>query len=93
MVELYRQQFREGHRTVFDLLESEQTLSTARASQITNRIAMHAAEYRVLQKLGGLFRWFRTPLAARSAKARPKVLEAADARGGACSDPRPRANP
>ena len=55
VVELYRQQFREGHRTVFDLLESEQTLSAARASQITHRIAMHAAEYRVLQKLGGLF--------------------------------------
>ncbi len=55
VVELYRQQFREGHRTVFDLLESEQTLFAARASAVTNGTAMHAAEYRVLQKLGGLF--------------------------------------
>ena len=55
VVELYRQQFREGKRTVFDLLDSEQILFAARNSRITNELAMHAAEYRVLQKLGGLF--------------------------------------
>ena len=55
VVQLYRQQFREGKRTVFDLLDSEQILFGARAAQVTNAAAMQAAEYRVLQKLGGLF--------------------------------------
>jgi len=55
VAELYRQQFREGRRTVFDLLDSQQILFTARSNQLSNEIAMHAAEYRVLQKLGGLF--------------------------------------
>ena len=55
VVDLYRQQFREGKRTVFDLLDSEQLLFNARAGQVSNAIAMHSAEYRVLQKLGGLF--------------------------------------
>ncbi len=55
VVELYRQQFREGKRTVFDLLDSEQILFSAKNNRITNELAMHAAEYRVLQKLGGLF--------------------------------------
>ena len=55
VAELYRQQFREGRRTVFDLLDSQQILFAARTNQATNEIAMHAAEYRVLQKLGGLF--------------------------------------
>lgn len=55
VAELYRQQFREGRRTVFELLDSEQQLFAARANQVTNGIAMRAAEYRVLQKLGGLF--------------------------------------
>ena len=84
VVELYRQQFREGHRTVFDLLESEQTLSAARASQITNRIAMHAAEYRVLQKLGGLFELVSEgePL-PQIRESAASVLSAADARAAA----------
>ena len=55
VAELYRQQFREGRRTVFDLLDSEQVLFAARANRVNNGIAMRAAEYRVLQKLGGLF--------------------------------------
>ncbi|HEY6868222.1 MAG TPA: TolC family outer membrane protein, partial [Novosphingobium sp.] len=55
VADLYRQQFREGRRTVFELLDSQQQLFAARANQITNAIAMRAAEYRVLQKLGGLF--------------------------------------
>ena len=42
-------------RTVFELLDSQQVLFNARANQYTNEIAMRAAEYRVLQKLGGLF--------------------------------------
>ena len=52
---LYKDQFKEGKRTVFDLLDSEQNLYSARAAEITNRIALQAAEYRVLQNLGGLF--------------------------------------
>ncbi len=55
VVELYRQQFREGRRSVFDLLDSQQILVDAQSNQVTNQIAMQAAEYRVLQKLGGLF--------------------------------------
>ena len=55
VVDLYREQFREGKRTVFDLLDSETQLYGARANFIANATAMHAAEYRVLQKLGGLF--------------------------------------
>jgi len=53
--QLYRQQFREGRRSVFDLLDSQQLLFNARANQITNQTAKTLAEYRVLQKLGGLF--------------------------------------
>ncbi len=55
VADLYKQQFRGGRRTVFDLLDSEQLLFDARAKQISNQIALRAAEYRVLQKLGGLF--------------------------------------
>lgn len=55
VAELYRQQFREGRRTVFDLLDSQQVLFAAQANRVNNGIAMRAAEYRVLQKLGGLF--------------------------------------
>lgn len=55
VVELYSQQFREGRRTVFDLLDSQQILFAARASQITNMTAKMMSEFRVLQKLGGLF--------------------------------------
>ena len=55
VAELYRQQFREGKRTVFDLLDSQQVLFTARSNSVGNEIAMRLAEYRVLQKLGSLF--------------------------------------
>lgn len=55
VVDLYAQQFREGRRTVFDLLDSQQILFNARANQIANMTAKTATEFRVLQKLGGLF--------------------------------------
>jgi TolC family type I secretion outer membrane protein len=55
VADLYRTQFREGKRSVFDLLDSQQVLFSARASEASNEIAMKLAEYRVLQKLGGLF--------------------------------------
>lgn len=53
--ELYRQQFREGRRTVFELLDAQQVLFNARVNRVNNGVAMRGAEYRVLQKLGGLF--------------------------------------
>lgn len=53
--DLYRQQFREGRRSVFDLLDSQQVLHAARARQTTNYTALQLAQFRVLQKLGGLF--------------------------------------
>ena len=52
---LYEQQFREGRRTVFDLLDSQQSLFAARANRLTNMTAKQLAEFRVLQKLGSLF--------------------------------------
>jgi TolC family type I secretion outer membrane protein len=55
VADLYKHQFRGGRRTVFDLLDAEQLLFAARAKQNANLIALRAAEYRVLQKLGGLF--------------------------------------
>lgn len=55
VADLYKQQFREGKRSVFDLLDSQQVLFSARANAVGNQIAMNLAEYRVLQKLGGLF--------------------------------------
>ncbi len=55
VADLYKQQFRGGRRTVFDLLDAEQLLFAAKAKQAANLIALRAAEYRVLQKLGGLF--------------------------------------
>lgn len=53
--QLYVQQFREGRRTVFDLLDSQQSLFSARANRLTNMTAKQLAEFRVLQKLGSLF--------------------------------------
>lgn len=55
VADLYRQQFREGKRSVFDLLDSQQVLFGARTNEVANKVAMQLAEYRVLQKLGGLF--------------------------------------
>ncbi len=55
VADLYKQQFRGGRRTVFDLLDSQQLLFAAQAKQAANQIALRAAECRVLQKLGGLF--------------------------------------
>lgn len=55
VAELYRQQFREGRRSVFDLLDSQQILFDAKAKQLTNGTAKMLAEFRVLQRLGSLF--------------------------------------
>lgn len=55
VAELYRQQFREGRRSVFDLLDSQQILFDAKARRLTNSTEKTLAEFRVLQQLGGLF--------------------------------------
>lgn len=55
VADLYRQQFREGRRSVFDLLDSQQILFDAKARQLTNNTDKTLAEFRVLQQLGGLF--------------------------------------
>jgi outer membrane protein, adhesin transport system len=55
VADLYRQQFRESRRTVFELLDSQQVLFAARANKIVNDTALRAAEFRVLQRLAGLF--------------------------------------
>ncbi len=55
VAELYRQQFREGRRSVFDLLDSQQILFDAKARRLTNNTEKMLAEFRVLQQLGGLF--------------------------------------
>ena len=73
VVDLYRQQFREGRRTVFEVLDSEKTLYNARANQIVNRTAMNLAEYRVLQGLGGLF-----DLVSSGDKLPPEAMEPDD---------------
>ncbi len=55
VADLYRQQFRESRRTVFELLDSQQVLFAARGNKIVNDTALRAAEFRVLQRLAGLF--------------------------------------
>ncbi len=55
VADLYRQQFREGRRSVFDLLDSQQILFDAKARALTNNTDKTLAEFRVLQQLGGLF--------------------------------------
>lgn len=55
VADLYKQQFREGRRSVFDLLDSQQILFDAKARALTNNTDKTLAEFRVLQQLGGLF--------------------------------------
>jgi TolC family type I secretion outer membrane protein len=55
VADLYRQQFRESRRTVFELLDSQQVLFAAKGNKIVNDTALRAAEFRVLQRLAGLF--------------------------------------
>lgn len=55
VVVLYREQFRAGQRSVFDLLDSQQALFDARRNEITNYTQKEISGFRVLQKLAGLF--------------------------------------
>lgn len=55
VVSLYREQFRSGQRSVFDLLDSQQALYQANQARITNATQKQVSGLRVLQKLAGLF--------------------------------------
>jgi outer membrane protein TolC len=55
VVTLYREQFRSGNRSVFDLLDTQQALFQARLNRLTNFTQKQVSGLRVLQKLAGLF--------------------------------------
>ncbi|MGF1474023.1 MAG: TolC family outer membrane protein [Geminicoccaceae bacterium] len=52
---LYVEQFKAGRRTVFDLLDSQRDLFTARRDAITNRFNELRSAFGVLQNLGRLY--------------------------------------
>jgi adhesin transport system outer membrane protein len=52
---LYAEQFKTGSRSVFDLLDGQQSLYTALARRETNRKEVRLSGYRVLATLGSLF--------------------------------------
>jgi TolC family type I secretion outer membrane protein len=61
LVELYDEQFRQGSRSVFDLLDGQSTLYQAQVRRETNRTEMRLSGYRVLRTLGILFETITTP--------------------------------
>jgi adhesin transport system outer membrane protein len=64
LVELYDEQFRQGSRSVFDLLDGQSTLYQAEVRRETNRTEMRLSAYRVLRTLGVLFDTIATPASA-----------------------------
>jgi outer membrane protein, adhesin transport system len=54
LVSLYAEQFRAGNRSVFDLLDGQQTLFTAQVRRESNRREKRLSGYRVLGTLGSL---------------------------------------
>lgn len=54
VVKLYTQQFQGGTRTVFELLDAQQELSSARSEQITARFDVLRAKYHMLRLTGAL---------------------------------------
>jgi outer membrane protein, adhesin transport system len=54
LVQLYAEQFRAGNRSVFDLLDGQQTLFTAQVRRESNRREKRLSGYRVLGTLGSL---------------------------------------
>lgn len=54
LVALHQEQFKSGTRTVFDLLDSQQTLYTAKVKRESNRTEVRLSSYRVLGTLGSL---------------------------------------
>ncbi len=61
LVQLYDEQFRQGSRSVFDLLDGQSTLYQAQVRRETNRTEMRLSGYRVLRTLGILFETITTP--------------------------------
>ncbi|WP_343525500.1 TolC family protein [Sphingomonas sp.] len=57
VVTLYREQFRSGQRSVFDLLDSQQALFQANQNRLTNYTQKQISGLRVLQKMAELFRF------------------------------------
>ncbi|MFE8583481.1 TolC family protein [Sphingomonas sp. NCPPB 2930] len=57
VVTLYREQFRSGQRSVFDLLDSQQALFQAKQNQLSNYTQKQVSGLRVLQKMAELFRF------------------------------------
>jgi adhesin transport system outer membrane protein len=55
LVDLYVTQFRAGGRSVFDLLDSQETLIAGKSKRISNVAAREIAAYRVLKNIGELF--------------------------------------
>ncbi|NDC57546.1 MAG: hypothetical protein EBZ50_01685 [Alphaproteobacteria bacterium] len=55
LVSLYMEQFRSGGRSVFDLLDSQETLIEAKGKRIANVTAREVSAYRVLASMGKLF--------------------------------------
>ncbi len=55
LVDLYITQFRAGGRSVFDLLDSQETLIAGKSKRISNVAAREIAAYRVLKNIGELF--------------------------------------
>lgn len=64
LVELYDEQFRQGARSVFDLLDGQSTLYQAQVRRESNRTEMRISGYRVLRTLGSLFDTITMPPAA-----------------------------
>jgi TolC family type I secretion outer membrane protein len=54
LVVLYQEQFKNGSRSVFDLLDSQQTLYTAQVKREQNRTEVRLSSYRVLGTMGVL---------------------------------------
>lgn len=54
VVRLYREQFKAGNRTIFELLDAQQELFTAKAEQITNQFDVLRAKYAGHQLSGTL---------------------------------------
>ncbi|WP_424982435.1 TolC family protein [Maritalea sp. S77] len=54
VVRLYREQFKAGNRTIFELLDAQQELFTAKAEQITNQFDILRAKYAGHQLSGTL---------------------------------------
>jgi TolC family type I secretion outer membrane protein len=97
LVELYDEQFRQGSRSVFDLLDGQSTLYQAEVRRETNRTEMRISGYRVLRTLGILFETITTPAnqipQMDGPTPAPRPIEATSDTAEATSPLRPSAQP